>query len=409
MDTNLEGQTNMALIKNPWKAVFLNKLFTGVGHIYAGARSRGIFLIILTVVLTLISVGGFVAFIELDRQETSRAAIFATIIALPILAAVHIFALFNGYKLSRKFNRDHNIDIVTTRQKKSWLAVFLSYFIFPGIGQLYNGQVFKGIFFIIAAAGLITAETLHDYFFFLYFVLCFFSLKDAFDSAEKRNNSAERFLYQGNRLLVFITVVLFFNAIPFGSIIKENFLKAYNIRSASMMPTLHLADLVLIDKRQKTIDNLCRGDIIVFPYPENPEKSFIKRAIALGGDKVQFANGQLYINDQLVSNELIQSQPDQYNLPSGPSKVIIYEEFLDNSSHHIQYVANDHTSYSWGPIIVPSNAVFVLGDNRDNSQDSRVFGSIPRDTIEGKALKIYWSWDLQERKVNWERIGQTIL
>lgn len=170
------------------------------------------------------------------------------------------------------------------------------------------------------------------------------------------------------------------------------------------MPTLHLSDLVLIDKRNKTADSLRRGDIIVFSHPENPEKSFIKRAIALGGDKVQLTNGQLYINDQLVSSKLIQAQPDQYNLPSGASKVVIYEEFLDNSSHHIQYVAGDHTSYSWGPIIVPSNAVFVLGDNRDNSQDSRVLGSIPRDTIEGKALKIHWSWDLQEKKVNWERI-----
>ena len=174
-----------------------------------------------------------------------------------------------------------------------------------------------------------------------------------------------------------------------------------------MVPTLQNGDHLLIDKRQKAVDGLQRGDIVVFPYPENPAKNFIKRAIAFGGDKVQFINGDLYINDNIVPKKLIQTRPD--NLPGRTSNIMVYEEQLGDKAHRIQYLRDDLATFNQGPWIVPHDEVFVLGDNRDNSQDSRVWGAVPRNTIEGKALKLYWSWDGVDGGVNWERIGQSIL
>jgi signal peptidase I len=408
METNKGGQMDdMAAIKHSWKAVFLTGLFTGAGHLYAGARLRGIFLIAFAIILSLTAFGGMAGFLALDAQAAARASMIVSLGSLLLISVIHIAALFDAHKAARKFNSDHGLIVDTTGRKKAWLAMFLSLFLFPGIGQFYNGQVVKGIGFVVALLCVFAGEDIFYQFSLLVLALYFFSIKDAFDSAEKRNGSSERFSNQGNGLLVFIMVMLFFKTMPYGPVIKENFLKAYKIPAGSMVPTLQIGDHLLIDKRQKAVDGLQRGDIVVFPYPENPAKNFIKRAMAFGGDKVQFINGDLYINDDIVPKKLIQTLPG--NLPGRTSNIMVYEEQLGDKAHRIQYLRDDLATFNQGPWIVPDNEVFVLGDNRDNSQDSRVWGAAPRNTIEGKALKLYWSWDGVDGRVNWERIGQSIL
>ena len=202
-----------AAIKHPWKAVFLTGLFTGAGHLYAGARLRGIFLIAFAIILSLAAFGGMAGFLVLDAQAAARASMFVSLGSLLLISVIHIAALLDAHKAARKFNSDCGLIVDTTGRKKAWLAMFLSYFLLPGIGQFYNGQVVKGIGFVVAILCVFAGEDIFYPFSLLALALYFFSIKDAFDSAEKRNGSSERFLNQGNGL--------FLKTMPYGPIIKE--------------------------------------------------------------------------------------------------------------------------------------------------------------------------------------------
>ena len=148
--------------------------------------------------------------------------------------------------------------------------------------------------------------------------------------------------------------------------------------------------------------------MVVFPYPKDPKKGFIKRVIGLGGDKIQITNRNLYVNDQLILATLVGVQEADdpphskaYGVPT------VYEERIGGVSYCVQYLG-DKSAVNQGQWVVPQDRVFVIGDNRDNSQDSRHFGAVRRDDIEGKAFKIYWSWDRVSAHVRWERIGESI-
>ncbi len=128
----------------------------------------------------------------------------------------------------------------------------------------------------------------------------------------------------------------------------------------------------------------------------------------MGGDKVQIIDGNLYLNDQIVATTPVESAPgaEQIRTPAY-DKVMLYEEQLEQVKFRIQFRYN-RSQKNEGPWLVPIDALFVLGDNRDIRQDSRFFGFVPRSNVEGKALKIYWSWDAAAARVVWERIGKKI-
>ncbi len=203
--------------------------------------------------------------------------------------------------------------------------------------------------------------------------------------------------------------------------IRQFVVEAFKIPSGSMIPTLSIGDHLLVNKfiygpripftdtRIFTWKEPKRGDIIVFKYPENESKNFIKRVVGLPGDKIEIKNGALFINDQPVK-VTEEGKSDGGKQGSGSSyypKPELLEEQLGTVRHEIQYL-HDQSGYNYGPILVPKGSVFVMGDNRDNSQDSRVWGFVRDNKILGKALIIYWSWDGDDRWVRWERIGSLI-
>ncbi len=202
--------------------------------------------------------------------------------------------------------------------------------------------------------------------------------------------------------------------------IRQFVVEAFKIPSGSMIPTLTIGDHLLVNKfiygpripftdsRIFTWKEPKRGDIIVFKYPQDESKNFIKRVVGVPGDKIQIINGTLYINDQVVPITKIGAPADK-SVEEGPAygKPMLYEEQLGTVKHEIQYF-HDQTSENFGPKIVPEDSVFVMGDNRDNSQDSRFWGFVKRNKILGRALIIYWSWDGDDRWVRWERIGSLI-
>ncbi len=207
--------------------------------------------------------------------------------------------------------------------------------------------------------------------------------------------------------------------------IRQFVVQAFKIPSGSMIPTLTIGDHLLVNKfifgspvdspltditlfHMPGFKHPQRGDIIVFKYPKDESKDFIKRVIGVPGDKIQIIDGKLMINDQAVPITPNQAPADKsvegeqsYGTP------MFYEEQLGTVKHRIQYL-HDQQGDNFGPKIVPPASVFVMGDNRDNSQDSRFWGFVSYDKILGRALIIYWSWDGHDRWVRWERIGSLI-
>ncbi|HEV2358446.1 MAG TPA: signal peptidase I [bacterium] len=133
--------------------------------------------------------------------------------------------------------------------------------------------------------------------------------------------------------------------------------QAFYIPSGSMEPTLMINDRILVAKFLYRLEPVARGDVIVFRYPLNPQRDFVKRIIGLPGDRALLKEGVVYINGERISEKSYTIKPDFGN---------------------------------YGPVIVPRGEYFVLGDNRNNSEDSRFFGYVPRANIIGKAIFIYW-------------------
>lgn len=204
-------------------------------------------------------------------------------------------------------------------------------------------------------------------------------------------------------------------------IIRQFGVEAFKIPSGSMIPTLDIGDHLLVNKfvygpripftdiRIFTGKEPKRGEIIVFKYPEDEKKNFIKRVVGLPGDKLEIKKGTLFINDRPVQvTEL--SVLEETGQDAGASyygRPRLLEEQLGVIKHQIQYL-RDQSHYDFGPRLVPAESVFVMGDNRDNSQDSRFWGFVKFEKILGRALIIYWSWDGSDRWIRWERIGTLI-
>ncbi len=148
-----------------------------------------------------------------------------------------------------------------------------------------------------------------------------------------------------------------------------------------MKPTLEIGDHIFANKFVYRFSKPQRGDIVIFPFPEDLKKPFIKRVVAVGGEKIEMRKNDLYLNDQKV-----------------------VENFIVHSNVNIG--SNKQTTF--GPITVPDNALFVLGDNRDHSYDSRFWGFVDVNTVIGKAQSIYWSYDRETGGVRWNRIGKAI-
>jgi len=189
-------------------------------------------------------------------------------------------------------------------------------------------------------------------------------------------------------------------AILIALFIRTFVVQAFKIPSSSMEPTLQVGDHLLVNKfiygikfpfigtKYFQFKKPQRGDIIVFIYPKDRSKDFIKRVIGTEGEKVQIVRNKIYINNQLIED------------PWGR-----YDERA-SSTRYLQPME------IFGPVTVPVNSVFVLGDNRDNSQDSRFWGFVNVNEVKGKALVIYFSWDRYAQnlleKVRWVRFGKLI-
>jgi signal peptidase I len=169
--------------------------------------------------------------------------------------------------------------------------------------------------------------------------------------------------------------------------IRTFVVQAFKIPTGSMEENLLIGDHLLVNKfvmgptrtgLERTllpVGTIKRGDVIVFKYPVEPERDFIKRVIGLPGETIEVKDKKVYVDGKLLDEPYVHFlQP-----PSGNS------EFHEVTSFDVRD--------RYGPVTVPPNQYFVMGDNRDNSQDSRYWGFLPRENVKGKALVIYWSYE----------------
>ena len=143
---------------------------------------------------------------------------------------------------------------------------------------------------------------------------------------------------------------------------------------------------------------------MVFRYPHDESTNFIKRVIGLPGDEIVYEHKQLFINGAVVQRV----KSDSYRLETRSQEldVIEYNEVVGSSNHNI---LNDRGRSSRNMVIsVPEGSYFVMGDNRDHSNDSRFWGFVPENNIVGRAFLVWFSWSSKEGNVNWSRIGHTI-
>jgi signal peptidase I len=178
-------------------------------------------------------------------------------------------------------------------------------------------------------------------------------------------------------------------------IIRAYIIQAFKIPSGSMIPTLLIGDHILVnkfiygtqipfsDKRFLIFRKPEKGDIIVFKFPEDPKKDFIKRVIATEGDILESRDKVIYVNGKEVK-----------------------EPYAYHGESFIRPRGSDPRD-NFGPILVPNNNVFVMGDNRDQSFDSRYWGFVDVKAIKGEALIIYWSWD-SKKWLRFNRIGRLV-
>ena len=177
-------------------------------------------------------------------------------------------------------------------------------------------------------------------------------------------------------------------AILLALFIRTFIVQAFKIPSGSMIPTLLVGDHIIVNKFiygvkmpfiNKTlipVSSPKRNDVIVFIYPVDHSKDFIKRAIGLPGDRIRIIGQEIYINDKLFD--------DQYGM-------------YDNNMKTMSLESNKQMFTS---ITVPENHLFVMGDNRDHSYDSRFWGFVPLEYVKGKAMIVYWSWPHWKRFIN---------
>ncbi len=263
-----------------------------------------------------------------------------------------------------------------TKRRQPLIAGLLS-FLVPGLGQVYNGRLPKGVLFFLIGCVIDIVPSVYGWatdfrgFVLLLLMPLAFRVVAAFEAfvQARQLRATRRRLYDRWYVYVCVVVVALMLGFLGASALGNGGLEAVHVPAGSMMPAIHVGDRIMIHTRQYRKQLPKRGDIVLFTSPVGGSKDFIKRIVGLEGELIELKDKVVFINGTRLEEP--------------------YVVHLHAASFPAQATPRDNM----GPVKIPVGQVFVMGDNRDYSHDSRFFGPVPIKTIVGKALYLFWAED----------------
>lgn len=208
----------------------------------------------------------------------------------------------------------------------------------------------------------------------------------------------------------------FFPVLLIVLVLRSFIAEPFRIPSESMLPTLQVGDFIVVNKfayglRLPVLHTQIletgepeRGDVVVFRYPRNPDVNYIKRIVGLPGDRIAYYDRRLFVNGEPVVVE----REGSYTPPGSAASEAPLVEFHEQLGGGHSVVLDPAGRSLEGKFVVPQDSYFVMGDNRDHSNDSRRWGAVPEANLVGEAEMIWMHWDWSEGGIGWSRIGNMI-
>jgi signal peptidase I len=299
-----------------------------------------------------------------------------------------------------------------------WLAALLTILFSIGLGHMYSGRLKRGIIlfaigqllFLTSVISLTVMIPKASYMLLIIFINVAFFVFCVVDAAIAAKSGKENYQpAKYNRWYAYIGYIVIAGLLAevwLPGIVVTNYVQAFKIPTGGMEPTLLIGDRLLANKRIYKSAEPRRGDVMVFKYPKDPEMLYVKRLIGLPGDTIEVKERTVYVNNLPLEEEYTQyinpgSVTEHYGpwyIPKKGDKIevagsafklngeVLNEEIIETYA--------EHADLNEEPYSVPQDHYFFLGDNRDNSMDSRFWGAVPHDYLSGKALIIYWSFEI---------------
>lgn len=295
------------------------------------------------------------------------------------------------------------------KKRRPWVAGLLGV-VLSGMGQVYNGQLALGALLFVAVVVVATGSIMILLYFpfaplnvvlpLLLFATVWLSVLVHAVVGAHRAGQIELRPY--NRWYIYVAAIV---AVGFGlqpvaeAGVRNHVSQAFTISSAAMEPTLQVGDYILVNKRRYRKADPSRFDMVVFRLEDTNSGIYIQRVVGIPGDTLAMVDKQLFLGRTAV-NEPYVTHRDPIDVAA--TAMEWQRIFLVDLEGVEGYRP---TRDNWGPIHVPEGNYFVLGDNRDDSWDSRHYGFVPVESVVAGPQRLYFSWDSLQRRARWDRIG----